>query len=88
MLPRLLDPENVHDYVWADSAYSDESIEYLLSLCGIESLIHEKGARNHPNSDAAKELNRVKSSIRASVELVIDCTTMSMDGKLAKKNGL
>jgi len=43
MLPRLLDPENVHDYVWADSAYSDEGIEYLLSLGGIESLIQEKG---------------------------------------------
>jgi hypothetical protein len=24
MLPRLLDPENKHDFVWADSAYSGE----------------------------------------------------------------
>ena len=32
MLPRLLDPENEHDYVWVDSAYSVECFEDLLSL--------------------------------------------------------
>jgi IS5 family transposase len=68
MLPRLLDPENEHDYVWADSAYSGECFEELLSLGKFESLIHEKGARNHPLSDEAKKLNRIKSAIRACVE--------------------
>jgi hypothetical protein len=34
MLPRLLDPENEHDYVWADSAYSGECFESLLSRGG------------------------------------------------------
>jgi IS5 family transposase len=42
MLPRLLDPENEHDYVWADSAYSGECFADLLSLGGFESLIHGK----------------------------------------------
>jgi hypothetical protein len=70
MLPRLLDPENEHDYVWADSAYTGESFKYLLNLGVFESLIHEKGARNHPLSDTAQKLNRVKSSIRAWVEHV------------------
>jgi IS5 family transposase len=88
MLPRLLDPENEHDYVWADSAYSGERFDDLLSLGGFESLIHEKGARNHPLSDASKELNRVKSSIRACVEHVFGCITMSMGGKLTRKIGL
>ena len=88
MLPRLLDPENEHDYVWADSAYSGECFEDLLSLGGFESLIHEKGPRNHPLSDASKELNRVKSSIRACVEHVFGCMTMSMGGKLTRKIGL
>jgi len=46
MLPCVLDPENEHDYVWADSAYSGECFEELFSLGGFESLIHEKGARN------------------------------------------
>jgi IS5 family transposase len=88
MLPLLLDPENEHDYVWADSAYSGECFDDLLSLGGFESLIHEKGARNHPLSDSAKELNCVKSSIRACVEHVFGCMTMSMGGKLTRKIGL
>jgi IS5 family transposase len=88
MLPSLLDPENEHDFVWADSAYSGESFEDLLSLGGFESLIHEKGARNHPLNDAAKELNRIKSAIRACIEHVFGGMTMSMGGKLTRKIGL
>ena len=65
-----------------------EIFEDFLSLGGFESLIHEKGARNHPLSDASKELNRVKSSIRACVEHVFGCMTMSMGGKLTRKIGL
>jgi IS5 family transposase len=92
MLPRLLDPKNKHDFVWADSAYSDECFTDLLSLGGFESLIHEKGARNHPLSDAAKRINFVKSAIRDSVEHVFGCMsmsmTMSMGGKLTRNIGL
>ena len=40
------------------------------SLGGFESRIHEKGACNHPLSDAAKERNRIKSAIRACVDHV------------------
>jgi IS5 family transposase len=88
MLPNLLDPENEHDYVWADSAYSGECFEDLLNLGGFESLIHEKGSRNHPLSDEAKELNRIKSAIRACVEHVFGAMTVSMGGKLTRKIGL
>lgn len=88
ILPRLLDSENEHDYVWADSAYSGECFEDLLSLGGFESLIHEKGAHNHPLSDAAKELNRIKSAISACVEHAFCGMTMSMGGKLTRKIGL
>jgi len=77
MLPRFLDPDNQHDYVWAGLAYSDECFGDLLSLGGFERLVHEKGARNHPISDAAKELNRVKSSISACVEHGFGCMTVS-----------
>ena len=56
MLPHLIDPENKRTYVWAVSAYSAEYLGSLLSLGGFESLIHKKGARNHPLSDAANEL--------------------------------
>jgi IS5 family transposase len=89
MLPRLLDRENEHDYVWADSAYSGECFEDLLNLGRFESMIHKKGARNNPLSVRAKTLNRVKSPFRACVEEhVFGCMTMSMGGKLTRKIGL
>jgi hypothetical protein len=88
MLPRSLVPENQLDFVWADSAYSGECFASLLSLGGFESLINEKGARNHSLSDAAKELNHVKSVIRACVEHVFGSMTMSMGGKLTRNIGL
>jgi len=89
MLPSLLDPENEHEFVWADSAYSGGRFEQLLSLGGFESLIHEKGARNHPLSDdAAKDLNPIKSAIRACVEHVLGGAKICMGGKLTRKIGL
>ena len=88
MLPLVLDPVNEHDYVWAGSAYSGECFNALLSLGGFEGLIYEKGGRNHRLSDAAKELNRLKSQIRAYVEHVFGCMTITMGGKLKRKVGL
>jgi IS5 family transposase len=88
MLASLLDPENEHDCVWADSAYSGECFEELLSLVGFESLIHEKGFRNHPLSDAAKEQHRIKSAIRACVEHGFAAMSVCMGGKLTRKIGL
>lgn len=76
---------NEHDYAWADSAYSGETIEAQQSLDGFENLIHEKGARNHPLSDAVKDPNRIKSAIRACVEHVFSSMTMSMGGRLTRK---
>ena len=54
-LPRLLDPGNEHDDVWAGSAYSGERSEGLMKLGGFESLIHEKALRIHPLGEAAKK---------------------------------
>ena len=88
MLPLVLNPVNEDEYVWAESAYSGECFNALLSLGGFEDLIYEKGARNHRLSDAAKELNRLKSQIRAYVEHVFGCMTITMGGKLKRKVGL
>jgi hypothetical protein len=62
--------------MWIMASYADtllrlqmftpaKCFESLLGHGGFENLIHEKGARNHPLSDAANELNRIKSAIRA-----------------------
>ena len=77
MLPMLLDPEDTDDYVWADSAYAGKCFEDLLTLGGFETCIHEKSSRNHPLRRAAKQRNRVKSAIRACIEHVFGCMTMS-----------
>ena len=71
---------NEHDYVWSDYAISGECLASLLSLGGFESLIHEKGARtrNHPPSDTTKEMNHIKSAIRACGEHVFGSKTTSM----------
>lgn len=47
-----------------------------------------EGARNNPLSEAAKELSRIKSAIRACVEHVFGRMTMSMGGKATRKIGL
>ena len=88
MLPMLLDPENSDNYVWADSAYAGERFEDLLILGGLQSCIHEKDRCNNPLRDAAKERKRIKSAIRACVEHVFGCMTMSMLGKMTRKIGL
>lgn len=88
MLPHLLDLENEYVYVWADSTCSGECFEDLWSFGGFKGLIHEKGARNDPLSVAAKELNRIKSAIRACAEHVCCGISMSMGGKQTRKIGL
>lgn len=88
MLPRLLDPENEHGYVWPDSAYSDECFEVFLSLRWFREPDCEKGMCKNPLGKAAKKLNRVKSAIRACVECFWGCMAISMAGKMARKIGL
>jgi IS5 family transposase len=46
MIPRLLDPGNEHDYVWADLAYSGQYFVELMRLGGFESLIRKEGGHN------------------------------------------
>jgi len=88
MLPRLLDPENEDDDVWADSGYSWECFEDLLSLGDFESRIHEKGARNHRFIDTGKARNSIKSEIRGCAEHVLGSITTSMSGKFRRKIGI
>ena len=59
MLPMLMDPENQNDYVCADSAYSGEHFNNVLSLARFKNRVHEKGSRNHPLSAAATERNSI-----------------------------
>ena len=63
-------PDGKRRSVHADSAYRSAACEEMLAQDGIESHIHEKGARNNPLSEEQKKANKVKSSIRVRVEHV------------------
>ena len=54
--------------MYADSAYKSAKIDDLLKENRIANQIHEKGYRNNPLSDAARQSNRTKSSLRVRVE--------------------
>ena len=88
LLPALLDGENSDPYLWADAAYQGKAVETLLQDAGYESRIQEKGQRQHPFSDAAKQRNRERSKTRCRVEHVFGRITNSMQGKLTRCIGL
>ncbi|WP_255102034.1 MULTISPECIES: IS5 family transposase [unclassified Synechococcus] len=88
MIPRVLDPVNRDDFVWADSGYAGARYEDGLEMTGFESRIHEKGSRCYPLSEEAKDRNKVRSSLRARVEHVFAAITTSLRGKLTRRIGL
>jgi len=75
MIPQVLDPENIDDFVWADFGYADAQYEELLEGAGCESRIHKKGSRFHPLSEEAKERNKVQSTAPARVAYVFGAGT-------------
>lgn len=88
VLGQLLDEDNEHDEIWADSAYRSQGIEEVLALLGFNSHIHERAYRNHPLTQQQKQSNRDKSRTRAKVEHVFGRWTMQMGGKLMRSIGL
>lgn len=78
ILDYLLDEEDSHHELYADSAYRSKEIEEELKKRKIRSRIHKKGYRNNPLSEKDKAINTKKSKIRARVEHVFGdmCQTM------------
>lgn len=60
----------------------------MLELIGFESQVNERGSRNHPLTETQQQANRVKSQIRAKVELVFGGWVMQMGGKLVRSIGI
>jgi IS5 family transposase len=67
-LKPLIDEDNSHQAIWADSAYQSDKISNWLKKRKIKNHIHRKGYRNRPLTEFQQALNRRKSSIRARVE--------------------
>jgi IS5 family transposase len=66
--------------VWADSAYRSEAIEYSLEGEGYRSHVHNKGKRNKPLIETAKQSNTKKSSVPARVKHVFGSITNEQGG--------
>jgi transposase, IS5 family len=84
----VLDGENASDEIWADSAYRSENLESGLKELDFKSQIHERAYRNHPLSEEQKQVNRVKSKVRAKVEHVFGAWVMNLGGKLVRCIGI
>ncbi|MHB1390127.1 MAG: IS5 family transposase [Thermoleophilia bacterium] len=80
---RLLDKKNSRKAVWADSAYRSDKISEKLKG-RYHNLIHYRGYRDHPLSEAKQEVNRKRSKTRARVEHVFGFQATSMGGKLIR----
>jgi IS5 family transposase len=66
--------------VYADSAYRSSAQEESLVTSKHMSHIHEKGARNHPLTEAQKTSNKEKSRVRVRVEHVFGSMTNELGG--------
>lgn len=64
----LLDDDNTHHAVWADSAYRSSDNFQILQNRGLREHIQQKGVRNHPLNDRKKRGNRTRSKVRSRVE--------------------
>jgi len=73
--------------VYADSAYRSNAQEESLIASGHASHIHEKGARNHPLTEAQKSSNKEKSRVRARVEHVFGSMTNELGGTTIRTIG-
>jgi IS5 family transposase len=88
----LLDTETLDERgrkrkVYADSAYRSAEREEQLAQNGVESQIHEKGARKTPLTVEQKAANREKSTVRARVEHVFGAQEQ-MGGHYVRSIGL
>jgi IS5 family transposase len=87
-LGKLLNEKDKGQTLQADSAYTGEEIEGMVSKIEILNLIHEKGYRNKPLTPEQKASDTVKSSKRARVEHIFGFIEMSMKGTYIRTIGM
>jgi len=80
--------ENSSKDVWADSAYSSDENELMLSAAEYRNHIHKKGKRNHPLGEREQLVNRKKSKVRARVEHIFGSMENEQGGMFVRVIGL
>jgi IS5 family transposase len=84
----LLDENDKGEDFYADSAYSGEPQENIISGKEMNNRVCEKGARNRPLTDEQKANNREKSRVRSRVEHIFGFMEMSMNGMYIHSIGI
>jgi IS5 family transposase len=84
----LLNPSDEGQELYADSAYTGENQEKIISKHKMVNKVHEKGYRNNPLTDLQKKSNTEKSRTRARVEHVFGFMEQSMNGLKLKSIGI
>lgn len=79
-LEELLTENDAGQPLYADSAYTGENQEKSIENVKMRNLVHEKGYRNKPLSEAQKASNKGKSKYRARVEHIFGFIENSMNG--------
>ena len=86
MFPELMDESDRGQAAFADGAYV--GMEETLRKYGLKDEICEKGYRGHPLTDAQREENRMKSSIRSRVEHIFGFMEGAMHGLTVRTIGM
>ena len=88
ILGLLLEQEDAHHELYADSAYRSVAIENDLKARKIRSRIHKKGYKNKPLTKQEKASNKTKSRIRSRVEHVFGDMKQTMGRVFVRQIGL
>jgi len=87
MFYAVVDPNNSHADVYADSAYRSKKFEEALAEKGYRSKIHFKAKRGESLKAVYKSANRIRSSIRARVEHIFGHQVNSMHATIIRNIG-
>lgn len=87
-LDDLLTEDDKDQDLHADSAYTGEDQENVISKYQVINKVHEKGYRNKPLTEDQKNRNKEKSKTRARVEHVFGFMEQSMNGLSLKSVGI
>lgn len=87
-LDDLLSEKDQGQDFYADSAYTGEEQEKVISKYNMKNKVHEKGYRNKSLTEEQKGSNREKSKTRARVEHVFGFMEQSMNGLFLKSVGI
>ena len=87
-LDALLNEKDKAQPLYADSAYTGEDQENVITQYKMKNEVHEKGYRNRPLTEVQNANNKIKSKTRVRVEHVFGFMEQSMNGLYLRCVGL